>query len=171
MKAPLLRPTFTVPLDVPRQVAVNEIRGRLAARWDLAGRWRGKGRWFDLFVPEAERRLWSPYLSVRLDEEGRDRCSAFGRFAPHPEVWTFFLFLYFLVAFLVLFGGTFGYVQWASNEPAWALWMVWIGLPVMLLIHAASFVGSRLGQAQMRELREVLDGGFDGLEQIEPTSD
>ncbi len=162
MKAPLLRPTFTSLLDRPRQAAVEEIRRRLVSRDDLAGRWRGKGRWFDLFVPEAERRLWSPYLSVRLDEEG-ERSSAYGRFGPHPEVWTFFMFLYFLVAFLVLFGGTFGYVQWASDESAWALWMVWIGVPVLLLIHAASFVGSRLGQAQMRELKAVLDGVLEGL--------
>ena len=171
MKAPLLRPTFTIPLDLPRPVAVDEIRARLVTRQDLAGRWRGKGRWFDLFVPEPDRRLWSPYLSVRLDEEGGDRCSAFGRFAPHPEVWTFFMFLYFLVAFLVLFGATFGYVQWASHEPAWALWMVWIGVPIMLLIHAASFVGSRLGQAQMRELRGVLDGVLQGLTRTEAASD
>ena len=167
MKAPLLRPTFRTALDCPRPDAVEEIRGRLVARDDLAGRWRGKGRWFDLFVPEAERRLWSPYLSVRLDEEG-GRCSAFARFAPHPEVWTFFMFLYFLVAFLVLFGATFGYVQWASDEPAWALWSVWIGVPLMLLIHVASFVGSRLGQPQMRALKTVLEEVLDGLEADAP---
>lgn len=41
MKAPLLRPTFTVPLALPREEATAEIRRRLVARDDLAGRWRG----------------------------------------------------------------------------------------------------------------------------------
>jgi hypothetical protein len=145
-----------------REEATAQIRDRLLERQDLAGRWRGKGRWIDLFVLESERRLWSPYLSARLDEED-GKCSVFGRFAPHPEVWTFFMFLYFLVAFLILFGATFGYVQWVSNEPARALWTVWVGVPVLLLCHVASYAGSRLGQQQMRELRAVLDEVLHGL--------
>ena len=162
MAAPLIRPTFTVPLKHSRKEATEEIRRRLLGRTDLAGRWRGKGRWVDLYVPESERKIWSPYLSARLDEED-GVCSVFGRFAPHPEVWTFFMFVYFLVSFTVLFGATFGYVQWASGERAWALWSVWAGVPVLLLCHGASFVGSRLGQEQMRELRAVLDEVLEGL--------
>ena len=163
MKAPLLRPTFTVPLFLPREEATDEIRRRLVARDDLAGRWRGKGVWVDLFVVESEGRLWSPQLSARLDDGDEESCSLFARFQPHPEVWTFFMFLYFLVAFLVLFGGTFACVQWASNEPAWAMWSVWIGVPILSLIHLASFVGSRLGQDQMRELKGVLEEVLEGL--------
>ena len=162
MKSPLIRPTFSVPLRVSREQATEEIRSRLLERQDLAGRWRGKGRWLDLFVEESERKLWSPYLSSRLDEED-GRCTVFGRFAPHPEVWTFFMFLYFLVAFLILFGATFGYVQWQSDQPAWALWSMWIGVPILMLCHLASYAGSRLGQEQMRELRTILDEVLDGL--------
>jgi len=163
MKAPLLRPTFTLPLALSREAATEEIRQRLEDREDLAGRWRGKGRWVDLFVVESERRLWSPHLTARLDDGDEKSCSIFARFAPCPEVWTFFMFLYFLVAFLMLFGGTFAYVQWASDEPVWALWSVWIGVPSLILIHVASYVGSRLGQDQMRELKGVLEEVVEGL--------
>lgn len=155
--APLLRPTFTIPLAGPREGAVASIRERLAAAPELAGRWRGKGRWAEVYLPETERRIWSPYLSVRLDEEGAG-CTLFGRFSPHPEVWTFFMFLYVLVAFIVLFGATLGYVQWASGERAWGLWAVWIGVPVLGLIHGASAMGVKLAQAQMRRLRGELEG-------------
>lgn len=155
--APLLRPTFTVRLAADRDEAAAAIRARMAATPELAGRWRGRGRWVELYVPEEERRIWSPYLSIRVDEEGAGSV-LFGRFAPHPEVWTFFMFLYFLVAFLVLFGATLGYVQWVSDERAWGLWAVWIGVPFLALIHAASAVGARLGQEQMRRLKARLDG-------------
>jgi len=153
--APLLRPTFTIPLVPPREEAIAAIRAELAGTPELAGRWRGKGRWAELFLPEQERRLWTPYLSIRLDVEPSG-CTLFGRFAPHPEVWTFFMFLYFLVAFIVLFGATLAYVQWASGEPASGLWAVWIGIPVMGLIHLASAVGARLAQGQMARLRDEL---------------
>lgn len=160
MEAPRLRPTFRVPLEYPRDVAVERIRARLVAREELQGRWRGKGRWAEIHVPEAERKLWSPYLSLTIDDAA-DVSELSGRFAPHPEVWTFFMFVYVGVAFLVLFGGTLGYVQWASDEPAWGLWAVWIGVPVLGLLHLASAVGQRLGQEQMRDLQvlifEVLD--------------
>jgi hypothetical protein len=125
-----------VPLRLGREEATEEIRRRLVAREDLAGRWHGKGRWVDLFA----------------------------RFAPHPEVWTFFMFLYFLVAFVVLFGATFGFVQWASGEAAWALWAVWTGLPVLGLCHLASDLGSRWGQDQMHELKAILKEVVEGLE-------
>lgn len=154
MKTPLLRPTFEERLTCSGAVAVERIRAALAAEEELEGRWRSRGRWVELYLPETERRLWSPYLSLRMDEDG-EACRIFGRFAPHPEVWTFFMFLYFLVAFLVLFGAVLGYVQWASDEPAWGLWAVWIGVPVLLLIHLASFLGSRLAQPQMRELKKI----------------
>ena len=154
--APLLRPTFSVSLALPRDEAIAEIRARFTDTPEMAGRWRGKGSWAELYLPEAEHRIWSPYLSIRVDER-ENGSSLFGRFAPHPEVWTFFMFLYFLVAFLILFGATLGYVQWASNEAAWGLWSVWIGAPVLALIHVASAVGARLGQEQMRGLRRELD--------------
>lgn len=170
MKAPLLRPTFTIPLRVGREEATEEIRRRLLDRKDLAGRWRGKGRWVDLFVLERDRKIWSPHLSARLDHCEDGRCEIFGRFAPHPEVWTFFMFLYFLVAFVVLFGATFGYVQWASGEEAWALWAVWAGVPVLALVHLASFLGSRWGQEQMHELKDILDDVIEGLERQPPSS-
>ena len=156
-KAPLLRPTFTRHFSMAREEAVAALRARLADTRELAGRWRGKGRWAELDRPEHERRLWSPYLSVRFDTED-EGCTLFGRFAPHPEVWTFFMFLYGLVAFLALFGGTLGYVQWASDEAAWGLWAVWIGVPFLGLLHLAGHVGARLGQAQMVRLKEELAG-------------
>ena len=154
--APLLRPTFSIELAVPRDEAIDAIRERFAETPEMAGRWRGKGNWAELHLPQSEHRIWSPYLSIRVDERG-EASSIFGRFAPEPEVWTFFMFLYFLVAFITLFGSTLGYVQWASDEPAWGLWALWIGLPSLLAIHVASAVGARLGQDQMRRLRKELD--------------
>ena len=156
MAAARLRPTFRVPLNVAREEAIERIRAGFVARDHFQGRWRAKGRWAELHVPDADKRLWSPHLSIRLDDE-TEGCTLFGRFAPHPEVWTFFMFLYFGVAFLVLFGATFGYVQWASNEPAWGLWAVWLGVPFLALLHGVSAMGQTFGQEQMRRLRAELD--------------
>ncbi|MDT8341049.1 MAG: hypothetical protein RQ751_06010 [Longimicrobiales bacterium] len=156
-----LRPTFTLRLDLPREEAIERLRARLEASRSRDC-WRGKGRWCEIHLPDPEQRIWTPHLSLRLDHE-HEGSSIFGRFAPRPGVWTFFMFLYALVVFLILFGATLGYVQWASNERAWGLWAVWAGIPVLGLIHLAAYVGQRLGRAQMEELKSRLDEVLEGL--------
>lgn len=163
MSTARLRPTFRLPLAADRDAAMTEIRRRLVADERFAGRWRGKGRWAELYVPHRERKLWSPHVSLRLDPEGEPGCTLFGRFAPHPEVWTFFMFLYVGLAFGVVFGAVLGYVQWVSNEAAWGFWVTGVGLPAIGMIHLASAVGQRLGEAQMLQLREEVDGLLDGM--------
>lgn len=162
MATPQFRPTFRVPLEYPRDAAVDKIRAGLVARDELQGRWRGRGSWAEIHVPEAERRVWSPYLSLRVEDAG-DAAELSGRFAPHPGVWTFFMFVYFGIAFLVLLGGSLGYAQWASDEPAWGLWAVWLGIPALGLLHLASAVGQRLGRDQMRDLHTLI---FEVLDEI-----
>ena len=159
-----LRPTFRLSLEADRDAAIEQIRGRLTDDERFAGRWRGKGRWAEIHVPHSERKLWSPHLSLRLDKEKGDRCSVFGRFAPSPEVWTFFMFLYVGLVFGVVFGAVLGYVQWASNESPWGFLVVAGGVPAIGLIHLASAVGQRLGQRQMAALKEELDGVLEGLD-------
>jgi hypothetical protein len=141
---------------LPRAETIEMLRTAMVSRPELSGRWRGKGRWAELYVPETDRRIWSPYLSVRVDEEPHG-CTLFARFAPYPSVWTFFMFLYGCVASLVVFGATFGYVQWASGTNAWALWSVWIGLPLLALLHVISWLGKRLGRFQMIRLKAEME--------------
>ena len=86
-----MRPTFRARLTADRDTAIAHIREALKADERFAGRWRGKGRWAEVYVPHAERRFWSPHLSIRLDRDDGPGCTLFGRFAPHPELWTFFI--------------------------------------------------------------------------------
>ena len=114
------------------------------------------GRYTEFLVDRAERRVWSPRLTVRI-EEARSGSILRGRFSPRPDVWTGFMFLYFLVVFLIIFGATLGYVQQVSDEAAWGYWAVPLGLIVIAGIHLAGYVGQRLGADQMRELRGRLE--------------
>jgi len=164
--APRLRPTFTIPLAVERDEAIARIREGLDAAVP-SNRWVGKGRWAELHVPGEERRIWSPQLSVRIDDfDAHHRsgghpagttCVVFGRYAPRPEVWTGFVFLYAAIAFIVVLGAIFGYVQWASNESPWGLWAVAVGVPILVGLHIGSWFGQRWSQDQMAELRDILE--------------
>ena len=150
-----LRPTFELPLPLPADAALERMRRRLNEE-DLPRCSAAAGRCIDLRVADEERRLWSPHLSIQV-EDAAEGATLYGRYAPHPEVWTSFMFVYFAAAFAVVLGGSWAYAQWVSGEPATALWAVPAGLAVIFGIHAAGAVGRRLGTPQMYQLRTRLE--------------
>jgi hypothetical protein len=80
-----------------------------------------------------------------------------GRFAPHPNIWTLYVFAAFGLGFSLLVGATWGYAQWATESTPWAL----ISVPLVAILggalYLASLVGQRLGADQMMQLRAALD--------------
>jgi len=155
-----LRPKFSIELPVGADEAIVRLREGLDSP-ELPGVSMVAGRHAELLVDRAKRRIWSPRLTVRLEDSpaGSElRC----RFSPRPDVWTGFMFVYFVLVFLVVFGATLGYVQQVSNETAWGFWAIPVGLTLIACIHLASYVGQRLAAAQMRELRGRLESVLAG---------
>jgi hypothetical protein len=149
-----MRPKFSVELSVPAAEAILRLREGLDTP-ELRATSMAAGRCVDFLVDRSETRLWSPRLTVRIDDSP-EGSTMFCRFSPRPDVWTGFMFVYFLVVFLIVFGATLGYVQQVSDEAAWGFWAVPIGLLIIACIHGASYVGQRLAAAQMLELRAKL---------------
>ena len=153
MTTPEIRPTFELVIDTDPDALMDRLRERLPDCPGCTG--VSVGRHAELFVPETQRRVWSPWLSVTArDHEGST--SVQGRFAPHPIVWTLYLFLAFALGFGLLVGVTWGYAQWATETAPCALWSVPIVLVAAIGLYGISQVGQRLGASQMVELREAL---------------
>jgi len=162
MTAPRMRPTFMVHLSDPPDRVMGILRSRLEGQ-DYAECTRSKGRCADFFVDENERRLWSPFLSVQV-EPAPGGSILRGRYGPHPEVWTLFVFLYAVVGFLAVMGLLLGFVQLQSGMTAWGLWGAWIGFPGLVVLYGVSALGQHLGAHQMVELRRRIDVLVEGLE-------
>ena len=150
-----MRPKFNLELPIPADEAVLRLRQGMNTP-DLRESIMAAGQYAEFLVDSSERRIWSPRLEVRIDD-APGGASLYGRFAPRPDVWTGFMFVYFLAWFSVVFGAKLGYVQQVSDERAWGFWAVPIGLLIVAGIHAASYLGKRLAVDQMRELRGRLD--------------
>jgi hypothetical protein len=162
VQAARLRPTFEVRLPLPADESIERIRRQIA---ESASRVRAlsAGNCADFFIDENERRLWSPYLSVQIQDSDSGSLLR-GRFSPRPEIWTFVMFVYFLMVFVILFGVSYGYVQWAIGESPWGLVAVPIAMFVIVLLHTVSLVGQRLSADQSEQLRarleEILEAAF-----------
>lgn len=151
----VMRPTFELTLDLSPEDVIGRVRRGLEV--EGTPRCMSKGWCAELYVPEEERKIWSPYLSVQAEGcPDREGTVLRGRFSPSPETWTLVMFVYGVAWFMVVFGGTLGYVQSASDEAAWGMWGVWVGLAVVVAVHIGSATGQRLGSGQMQELERRL---------------
>jgi len=168
MDRPRIRPTFSIPLSPGADEAMDILRERLKGT-DYEDCSRSKGRCADFFVGEDERRAWSPCLSVQVEPRGKGSLLR-GRFGPHPELWTLFMFLYAVVGFLAILGLMLGFVQWQSGMSPWGFWGPAVGVPGLGILMATSATGQRLSAHQMEKLRGRVQVLVDGLESA-PSSD
>ena len=117
---------------------------------------RTKGRCAYFFVDEEERKVWSPHLSVQVEPHSGGSLLR-GRFRPHPELWTLFIFLYTAVGFLTAIGLMLGFVQWQSGLTPWGLWGLGIGTPGLGVLYGISATGQKLSAHQMSDLKQKID--------------
>lgn len=153
MSAHLVRPRFEIEFDSSPDEVMTEIRNRLPDCPHCTG--MSVGRHAELFVPDNERRVYSPWLSVTArDQNGGTTLT--GRFAPHPSIWTLYLFCSFALGFALLVGTTWGYAQWATEKTPWALLTVPAVIGSGIALYLASQLGQRLGAEQMEDLRHAI---------------
>lgn len=114
-------------------------------------------RHFLVWIPDGERKLWSPWLHLDVEDgvdapDGSDAARLFGRFTPAPSLWTGFMLGCLALATLLLGGGLFAYSQWLVGEEPWAWWLT-VGAALGLV---AAITASRVGQARARHQIERL---------------
>ena len=110
----------------------------------------------ELHVPPSRKHLWSPELRIDVRQEG-EQCRLVGTYGPHPHVWTLFVGVYAVLAFLAFLAVIFAVAQWTLQSEISALYVL-LGL-LLLAVGARllAFVGQGLGRDQIVELRAFLD--------------
>ncbi|MFO0722359.1 MAG: hypothetical protein U1E65_01170 [Myxococcota bacterium] len=163
-----LRPTFSLELTRSSREILSQLNERLPkaqvemtrARVPGGGNESAQGPkdhdHFILTVPAAELHFWSPWLSVEVEPRGAG-AHVFGRFSPHPSVWTAFLFGYLLLTVVAFFSLVFALGMAMSGGTPWTAAIAGGAALMMVLMWWASQVGQRLAHAQMESLRGILD--------------
>jgi hypothetical protein len=164
-----LRPQFAVTLACPSTEVLRRLCERLERGSQKLRRTRvpgggGGGRgseaprdrdFFVLTVPETEQRIYSPWLTVEVEPEGKgSRLKA--RFGPHPQVWTGFAFVYLASAVTFLFSLAFAAALMTTGGSPWSLYISAGTAALMVILFAISRVGQRLSRGQMAALQSEL---------------
>lgn len=150
-----MRPTFeeTLPASIESVTAAL-----VAALKEPDGEVRGKVglRSAELVMSRGDRHFWSPYLSLAFDV--RDgRTVMFGRFSPHPTVWSGFLASYTVLGSIALFALIYAYSQWSIGQAPTGLYVAATALFFLGTSYGSTFVGQNLGSDQMYVLRAFVD--------------
>lgn len=154
-----MRPRFEVVVPGSAQTAVERLRTALEPT-DAGCRGKVFGSHAVLYVPEAQERVWSPFLSIDLVGYG-DGTFVRGLFGPKPSVWTFFMASYAVCAFVAIAALGFAYAQWSIGQPLWALGGVAVAAVGALATYGFARYGQWRGRDQMTQLRGFLNDALD----------
>lgn len=103
-----------------------------------------------------KQRYWSPYLSVELEEkEGNEKNATHirGLFGPAQTIWTFFIFLHFIIAGIFLTFFMFAFSDYALNQSIVNDVIIMISMVICwILLYVIARQTRANGYGQMEEL-------------------
>lgn len=70
--------------------------------------------WLDM--AGSKREYWSPHLHLELEPKSENETHIRGLFGPEPTLWTFFMFLHFIVAGIFVIFSTIAYSNYVLKE-------------------------------------------------------
>ena len=109
-----------------------------------------------VLTPSAETwHLWSPWLHIEIEDADKG-CFISGKFSPHPNLWTSFMFGYFTLGSTVFFAGFFAAAQMLTGQSPWALWVTAAATLGLIAMWITAKVGQGLSFEQMHLLRNRL---------------
>lgn len=142
MSAIRMRPTFLLETTLPISEVMQRFRDRVASSSpDYHGQFATNHAIVSLAL--SQRHFWSPWLNLEIKDCENVR-QVFGRFSPHPSIWTAFMFSYLAIAVITFFALIFGVSQQLSGQLPWAYLTIPLGLMIATILWLASRAGQKL---------------------------
>lgn len=150
-----MRPTFLLETDLSSDEVVKCIRQSIA---NTTGQYRGRfaGTHAMISIDDSRRHFWSPWLHLEVRETDSVR-EVFGRFSPHPSIWTGFMLAYLAIATIMFFALMLAFSQLILKSAPWAFLALPIGLLVAGTLWFASQAGQKLAHDEMGDLRSMVE--------------
>ncbi len=109
-------------------------------------------------IEQSRRHFWSPWMHLEIRNEDEDQpCQVFGRFSPHPSIWTGFMFSYLSIGVLIFFGLMLGISQQLSGQSPWGYYCIPVLLLIALLLWVGSKAGQKLANDQMQQMKSKIE--------------
>lgn len=110
-----------------------------------------------LDILKKDNHFWSPHLHLEIvaDEDGKTTVK--GLFGPKPQVWTFFMFLHFVVATAFIAFSIWAYVGSKVEESNVFPIVMMVVLPIVwILLYLFGRLGRDFGKGQIKKMQLFL---------------
>ena len=108
--------------------------------------------------PKQKQHFWSPQLHLEINEVDEKSSLLHGLFGPNPTVWTFFMFLHFMVAGLFIAFSIWAYTNWAlKSSYALQVSLMLFMVIVWFALYFAGSIGKASSKNEMLELQEFMN--------------
>ena len=111
-----------------------------------------------LFITLAKRKYYSPHLHIELTENEDKTTNVKGLYGPDQTVWTFFMFLHFIIAGIFLIFLMIAYSDWRLKQST-TLGFIIMGLMVVFwfALYFQARINRKKCQPQMHKLAELMN--------------
>lgn len=152
-----LRPRFSK--DVPKSIEeILENATKIKAEVKADYRVKISDHHIFFFVTLAKRKYFSPHLHIELTENGDKTTNIRGLFGPDQTVWTFFMFLHFIIAGVFLIFSMIAYSHYRLEQ---STKLDFIIMTLMVVFWFALYFQARINrkkcQPQMQELNKLMN--------------
>lgn len=107
-------------------------------------------------IKGAKKAYWSPHLHLEMESKGENQTHIRGLFGPNPDLWTFFMFLHFMIAgtFIIFCGIAYSdYVLKASTTGDFIVMSLMVFAWFLLYVIAKQIRSN--GEKQMDDIEKV----------------
>lgn len=106
------------------------------------------------FITLAKRKYYSPHLHIELFKNEDSSTHVKGLYGPDQTVWTFFMFLHFIVAGIFLIFAMIAYSNWTLKQP---MGFDFIIMSVMVILWFVLYFQARINRKKCMPQMEKLE--------------
>ena len=108
-------------------------------------------------VSRKDEHFWSPQLHLEIIEKTEKKAVLKGLFGPKPQVWTFFMFVHFVIGISFLAFSVLLYSRISLKESLFFPILMMIVLPfIWVLLYFLGKIGKATGKKQMIKLHNFM---------------
>ncbi len=165
MSVAQMRPTFLLDTRLSDEEVMGCIKQGLAdCPEDFHGQFTRQHAMIS--IDESKRHFWSPWMHLEI-RDGNPNRAVFGRFSPHPSIWTGFMFSYLSLVVLIFFSAMLGISQQMTGLVPWGYYLIPAWLLVAGILWLVSKVGQNLARDEMQFMKESVEACLSGRRSLE----
>lgn len=152
----LLQPRFKIEAAENVEEVLDKLKNRLEIE---SCKYRSKiiTHHVVIDVPIEKEHYWSPQLHIEVEKNEKNNTIVKGILGPKPKVWTFFMFLHFIVAIAFFVFFVMFYTKWSLKQDYTFAMIMCIAMPIIwIVLYFVGQFGKKLGYDQMVELHDFL---------------